>query len=133
MFNAYTPTRVLFGAGQLANLHEQTLPGSRAMMVISNGKSGRTVLPQLKEQLNLANTESTVFDKIQPNPLKQNVMDASKIIAMMATNDGDLWDYVNSGTGKGVPRQNKALPVVAITTTAGTGYLFPRPCPRPVL
>ena len=144
MFNAYTPTRVLFGVGQLANLHEQTLPGSRAMVVISNGNSGRAVLPRLQEQLSLANTESTVFDKIQPNPLKQtvmdgaafcrdngcdfiialgggSVMDASKIIAMMATNDGDLWDYVNSGTGKGVPRQNKALPVVAITTTAGTG------------
>ena len=39
MFNAYTPTRVLFGAGQLANLHEQTLPGSRAMVCKSFLKS----------------------------------------------------------------------------------------------
>jgi alcohol dehydrogenase len=48
-------------------------------------------------------------------------MDAYKIMAMMATNEGDLWDYVPSGTGKGKPRPNRALPVVAITTTAGTG------------
>lgn len=30
-------------------------------------------------------------------------MDASKAIATMATNDGDLWDYVGGGTGKGLP------------------------------
>ena len=35
----YAPTRVLFGAGQLSKLHEQTMPGKKAMLVISNGKS----------------------------------------------------------------------------------------------
>ena len=29
-----------------------------------------------------------------------SVMDASKAIAAMAVNDGDLWDYVLFGTGK---------------------------------
>ena len=48
-------------------------------------------------------------------------MDASKAIAMMATNEGDLWDYVNVGTGKGQPITREPLPVVCITTTAGTG------------
>ena len=48
-------------------------------------------------------------------------MDASKAIAAMATNDGDLWDYVSGGTGKGQPLANEPLPIVAITTTAGTG------------
>ena len=48
-------------------------------------------------------------------------MDASKAIALMATNDGDLWDYVQGGTGKGKPIENHPLPIVAITTTAGTG------------
>ena len=31
-----------------------------------------------------------------------SVMDASKAIAAMAANDGDLWDYVSGGTGKGL-------------------------------
>ncbi len=41
-FNMYVPTRVLFGVGQLSNLHAQKMPGKKAMIVISNGKSTRT-------------------------------------------------------------------------------------------
>jgi alcohol dehydrogenase len=48
-------------------------------------------------------------------------IDAAKAIAVMATNDGDYWDYIPSGSGKGNPVENKPLPIVAITTTAGTG------------
>jgi alcohol dehydrogenase len=39
----------------------------------------------------------------------------------MATNDGDLWDHVFGGTGKGIPLTNPGLPIVTITTTSGTG------------
>ena len=41
MYNFFNPTRVLFGAGQLNHLHEQAMPGKKAMVVISNGKSTR--------------------------------------------------------------------------------------------
>ena len=50
-----------------------------------------------------------------------SVMDASKAIAVMATNDGDYWDYIPSGSGKGKIITNVPLPIIAITTTAGTG------------
>ncbi len=49
------------------------------------------------------------------------VIDSSSAIAAMAVNDGDLWDYVCGGTGKGKPLVNKGIPIVAITTTSGTG------------
>jgi alcohol dehydrogenase len=48
-------------------------------------------------------------------------LDASKAIAAMATNEGDYWDYIHGGTGKGKIMQNSPLPIVGITTTAGTG------------
>lgn len=48
-------------------------------------------------------------------------MDAAKANATMATNDGDCWDYMGGGTGKGMPIAKKPLPLIAITTTAGTG------------
>ncbi|EHI97596.1 Alcohol dehydrogenase [Clostridium sp. DL-VIII] len=145
-YNMYVPTRTLFGAGELNNLHNQPMPGKKAMIVISKGKSTRAngYLDRTEEQLKLAGVESVVFDKVEANPLKSTVMaggdfakenncdfivalgggsciDASKAIAIMATNDGDYWDYIFTGTGKGKPVENKPLPIVAITTTAGTG------------
>ena len=41
--------------------------------------------------------------------------------AAMATNPGDLWEYVNGCTGKGLQLVNKPLPQVTVTLTAGTG------------
>ena len=35
------PTQTIFGAGALHSLHEQALPGKKALIVISNGKSTR--------------------------------------------------------------------------------------------
>ena len=49
------------------------------------------------------------------------VLDSSVAISAMATNDGDLWDYVVGGTGKGKPLAHPGLPIVTITLTAGTG------------
>lgn len=145
-FQMYVPTRILFGSGQLANLHAQKLPGKKALLVISSGTSVRTngALARTEEQLKLAGVETVLFDRIMANPLKStvmegaacarengcdflvalgggSVMDASKAIAAMATNDGDLWDYVSGGTGKGKALTCEPLPLVAITTTAGTG------------
>lgn len=145
-FTMYVPTRVLFGAGQLNNLHVQKLPGKKAMIVISSGKSTRAngYLGRTEEQLRLAGAQTVVFDRVQANPLKSTVMaggafarengcdfivalgggscmDASKAIAVMATNDGDYWDYIPAGSGKGKPVEHRPLPIVAVTTTAGTG------------
>lgn len=145
-FQMYVPTRILFGEGQLNNLNIQKMPGKKALIVISNGKSTREngSLERTEEQLKLAGVESVVFNGIMANPLKStvmegaacakengcdfivalgggSVMDASKAIAAMATNEGDLWDYVSGGTGKEKALVHEPLPIVAITTTAGTG------------
>lgn len=145
-FQMYVPTRILFGCGMLNNLHKQQMPGKKALIVISNGKSTKEngSLDRTEEQLEKAGVEYAVFDGIMANPLKStidegakaakdngcdfivalgggSVMDASKAIATMATNDGDLWDYVFGGTGKGQLLKAAPLPILAITTTAGTG------------
>jgi len=39
----------------------------------------------------------------------------------MAVNPGRYWDYITRGSGGGKTPANGALPIVAITTTAGTG------------
>ena len=145
-YQFFNPTRVLFGAGQLNNLHAQTMPGKKAMVVISNGKSTREsgALERTLSQLSMAGVETVLFDKVGANPLKSvveegahfakengcdfvvalgggSVMDAAKVMAMYALQPGDLWDYVAGSTGKMKPLVNPTLPVIAITTTAGTG------------
>lgn len=145
-YNQYIPTHILFGAGQLNNLHTQAMPGKKALIIISNGKSTRAngYLARTEEQLHQVGVETEVFDGVAPNPTVANseagaeaarefgadflvalgggsVMDCSKAIALLATNNGKLWDYVPIGTGKGQPISNKPLPIIAITTTAGTG------------
>lgn len=103
--------------------------------MISNGKSVKengsfyTVIQELAH----AGLQAIVFDQVQANPLKSTVMkgakiarenrcdfivalgggsvlDAAKAIALMAVNDGDYWDYISSGTGKGKPIQRRPLP-----------------------
>lgn len=145
-FNYYMPTKLLFGKGQLGNLHKEKLPGKKALIVISAGKSTRKFgyLEKLENELKLANVKYVIFDEIQPNPTLENVrngakvvrenacdfviglgggssIDAAKSIAVMATNEGDYWDYISGGTGKGKAPSNNPLPIIAITTTAGTG------------
>jgi alcohol dehydrogenase len=145
-FSHYIPTRVHFGAGVLNHLHEQALPGKKALIVISAGKSTRAngYLDRVEHELQAAGAGFAVFDEIKPNPTKDNVMngaacarrngcdfvvglgggssiDAAKAIAIMAVNPGDYWDYIHGGSGKGQPLRQPPLPVVAITTTAGTG------------
>lgn len=145
-FNQFIPTRLYFGCGEINQLSKVTLPGTKALIVISAGTSMRKFgyLDKVTSLLSTQGVESVIFDKILPNPIKDHVMeaaalcretncdfivglgggssiDSAKSIAIMACNTGDYWDYVGGGTGLGKEPVGGALPVIAITTTAGTG------------
>jgi alcohol dehydrogenase len=140
-FCHFIPTKVLYGKGSLETLHEQKMPGRKALIVISAGISMKKYgyLKRVEEQLDKAGVMHVLFDRIQPNPIKAHVMegaklanavgcdfvvglgggssiDSAKAIAVMATNSGDYWQYVEGESLKKSP-----LPIVAIPTTAGTG------------
>lgn len=145
-FNFNNPTNLIFGTGKLNELGNQKLPGKKALLLISNGKSVKTygTLDRVQEQLNKAGAEYVVCGNIHENPSKEVVMEAAAVakenncdfivalgggavldsavaVSAMATNPGDLWDYVNGGTGKGQPLVNPGLPIVTIATSSGTG------------
>lgn len=140
------PTKCIFGCGILDDLHTYAMPGKKAM-ICTTGEAfydDLGYMSRLREQLTKAGIDSVVFDQVRPNPVKEIVMaggefarsngcdflvsfggggchDATKAIAVAATNLGDIWDYISDGTGKGKPITENPLPVVAITLTAGTG------------
>lgn len=140
------PTRVLFGPGSLKRLHEERLPGSRALVAIGAGGSMRRhgQLAALEAELDLAGVEHVLYEGLRPNPTDSSVdeavrllleegcdfvvalgggstMDAGKAIALVAANGGSCWDYSFSATGGKRQADKKPLPLVCVTTSAGTG------------
>lgn len=145
-FSYHIPTKIFFGPGELKQLATAQLPGKKALIVISSGtamiKFG--YLDKVTKLLKQNGVDSVVFNKVLPNPINRHVMegaelakkekcdfiiglgggsslDSAKSIAIMVNNLGDYWDYIHGGTGKGQPVTQTVLPIVAITTTAGTG------------
>lgn len=145
-FTFNIPTKILFGTGKIHSLHECKMPGKKALIVITSGKSTKRngYLDTVIEELSKAGCKSIVYDKVASNPTLNDVnegtamarkencdfivglgggsaIDCSKAIAIMCTNPGELWDYMAMGSGKNQPIPENPLPVIAITTTAGTG------------
>lgn len=141
-FDYFMPTKVIFGRGRLKELALEDLPGSKALIVITNGQSMKRLgyLESVQKYLDEAGVDSIVFDKVLPNPVEEHVMEAAKLardegcdivvglgggsaidsaksIAMMVNNPGTYWDYIKGN------RQisEEVLPIIAIPTTAGTG------------
>ena len=140
------PTKLLFGTGKLGELHNEDLPGKKALLLLSRGQSAHKngSYDKTVSELEKAGVEHVEFAKIMENPLMEvveeggafareqgcdfivalgggAVLDSSVAVATMATNPGRIWDYVVGGTGKGLPIQNKPLPIVTIATSSGTG------------
>lgn len=155
-YTFFAQTRVLFGAGKLAELGDAPLPGRRALVVTTGGKSVKAngYLDRTLAELDRAGVSHVLFDRIEPNPLRKtvndggwlahtegcdfvlalgggSVMDGCKGICAVAANPvvaaddtesaRDVWDYVMGGTARGMHIQNDPLPLVCVTTTAGTG------------
>lgn len=143
--DTYLPTRIILGAGRLDELKDMELPGKKALICTTSGKSVKEsgLLERVEKLLDEAGAAHVLFDKFTPNPTKSCVeegvelaekegcdfvlglgggssIDGAKAIAIMMKSEGDLWDYGYTGTGgqKEVP---EAAPVVAVTTTCGTG------------
>lgn len=140
------PTKLLFGTGKLGELHNEVLPGKKALVLTSAGKSYKTngSFDKTVEELEKAGVEYVHLANVVENPLKENceeagkfarengcdfivalgggaVLDSAVPVSIMATNDGDLWDYVFGGSGKCKIAPNMPLPIVTIATSSGTG------------
>ncbi len=138
-FNFHLPTKIIFGCGKVKELSGITGTDINRILIVTDKnvfeKSGAkdVVHKALKSK------KVSVFDEVEENPsfstllkgvnLAKEVdaqmvvgigggspMDAAKGIAVLATNSGDIMDYIGGDQLNRVP-----LPVVCIPTTSGTG------------
>lgn len=136
----YVPATNIMGRGCINNIGEHIKPlgFKKALLVTDKFLSSSDILPKVTKPLDEIGVEYLIFDNVKANPtvasveeglalLKENncdfiislgggsPQDAASGIAILATNGGKMQDY--EGMHK---TTEKALPVVAINTTAGT-------------
>ncbi|MEE0511321.1 MAG: iron-containing alcohol dehydrogenase [Peptococcaceae bacterium] len=140
-FQYYLPVNVVFGSGRVSEVGAWTAPyGKRALIVTGRSSAKKSGLyDRVKDSLAAAGVDSVLFDKVRQNPLtttanegaafaRENgcdvvvaigggsIMDCAKAIAFLAVNDGDINDYIFNRK-----QSDKALPLILIPTTCGTG------------
>jgi alcohol dehydrogenase class IV len=139
-FELSVPEKIVFGKGSLARLGPLVSGfGNRALVVHgSNPDRARLIESQLAQSkfesyLYSVRNEPTIEDiakGVGEAKTKEvtlvigigggSVIDAAKAISGLATNEGDIIDYLEV-IGRGNPLTKAGLPCVAIPTTAGTG------------
>ncbi len=148
-FDLWMPTRIVFGAGRLSGLGEETAKvGTKAILVTGKRSAKETgLLGRAVASLEGAGVSVTVFDRVEPNPRSATVdegavlaseracdvvvglgggsaMDAAKALAVAAYDPGNVWRYVNHGDPSSFIEVKTALPIVLVPTLAATGSEF---------
>ncbi|MGE0033835.1 MAG: iron-containing alcohol dehydrogenase, partial [Pseudothermotoga sp.] len=143
MFESYLPTRIVFGVGAIEKLPKFVKDLGKKAMIVTGRKSTKVtgLLDRVKGMLERVGIDVLVFDKVQPNPISDHVDEAAKIaiqhnadfiiglgggspidsakaIAIAAAMKDSFWNYTSAGGNK---KPDRALPVVAVPTTHGTG------------
>lgn len=139
-FEFSTASRIIFGAGTVSKIG-QTVTGMGTRTLVVSGEStdrAQPVLDILTSQkipceLFSFHGEPTVDAVSSGTALARSmkcdlvigvgggsVLDASKAIAILATNEGDIFDYLEV-IGKGKSFEYPCLPLILIPTTAGSG------------
>ena len=140
-FTYYLPVNIVFGFGKADKVGELTRPwGKKALIVTGRSSAKKSGLyDRVNGSLRAAGLETALFDKVAQNPLTTtaeegaafareqgcdvvvaigggSIIDCAKGIAFMAENDGDINDYIFNRR-----RSDRALPLILIPTTCGTG------------
>jgi len=133
------PTKIIFGNGKIAQLKEYLGPEIKRVLVVTDKNVAHASGAMDKILSQLEKEEISLFDEVKENPPLEQVkkggelakekdvqlviglgggspMDAAKGCAVLATNPGNMIDYMN-----GKPLTHEPLPVVCIPTSSGTG------------
>lgn len=135
-FNYFMPTRVVYGQGVVRDAGAALALGKKALIV--TGRSSARLSGALDDVLAVLPGDYVIFDQVENNPTVETVikggqlaraeacdyvlaigggspLDAAKVMAVLAVNESHPLELYAKGW------QKRALPIVAIPTTAGTG------------
>ena len=140
-FSYNLPVNIVFGSGKVNQVGELTKPYGKKALIVTGGSSAKKsgLYDRINNALKVAGLETVLFDKVKQNPLTTtaeecakfasengcdvvvavgggSIMDCAKAIAFLAVNNGDINDYIFNKL-----HSDKALPLVLIPTTCGTG------------
>jgi alcohol dehydrogenase class IV len=146
-FNYYQPTEIRFGRGRLSEVGEVTARYGGRCLLVTVPEEVEALVPMFeraKRHLMEAGLEVEHFAGVISNPTTESVtegaeiakdfgadvvvglgggssMDTAKAIAVEATHPGTVWDYL---WFRDTQPAEKTLPIIAVTTTSGTGSQF---------
>jgi alcohol dehydrogenase class IV len=144
-FNYHQSTQILFGRGRIEELGEISKKyGNKVLLVTTPANIPALELQyaRVKKILETSGLEVAHYDGVIPNPTIETItagaemaknfdadvivglgggssMDSAKAISVEATHEGTSWEYLFYKSPQ--PDPNKLLPVIAVSTTSGTG------------
>jgi len=142
-FTYFQPTEILFGAGRAADAGAAACRLGRRCLIVTVPvfPALAAALKKVRTSLEAVGLDVAHFDGVVPNPTTDVIsagarlarefradvvlglgggssLDTAKAVAVEATHDGTCWDYLFF---KPAQPSERTLPVVAVTTTSGTG------------
>lgn len=140
-FENYVPVKVVFGTKKLETIGEHVKEFGKKALIVTTGPffQENGLVARIQKYLLDEGVESEYFSHVSPNPHIEeaiagaelanktgceviiglgggSAIDAAKCIAVASVQEGEIWPY-----WMGEKPIYDALPIVAVTTTSGTG------------
>jgi alcohol dehydrogenase class IV len=140
------PTRVITGAGRIAELPEVCRANNIAkpLLVTDRGLAATSLIAGVVNRLCDAGIEVSIFADVKSNPTETNLnagvaafragehdaviavgggsaLDVGKCVAFMVAQSRPVWDFEDVGDWWTRANTNGVAPIIAVPTTAGTG------------
>jgi len=144
-FNINIPTEIKFGSGNIQALGIETKRlGSRALILTMTDIVKAGIIDKAIQSLEEEGIDFLICDQVKPEPFCEDldaiakevrsfapdvvigigggsVLDVSKAMAILMTNSGSSWDFIDL-RGRPPKQLDKLnLPIIAVPTTSGTG------------